>query len=366
MKKIRNKFQFTREKTVVMKSKRKIHMDVIRIIAIFLVVYNHTNEKGYYLFSITENPVTYPIYMAMSVFCTIAVPLFFMVSGALLLGKEESIIQIFRKRVVRIILVILIFSFMQYWYKAIWAGGEFSWSDFITKVIVSPIIVPYWYLYAYLSYILMLPFLRSIVKAMNSRSYIYLFFLYFVVSGTGPIVEFFLGIEKINLTIPFLESAIFYPLAGYYFEYLFPEEYQNKKTVIKGITASILAIAVLCILTWYRGLLTGEMSEWGNGLFLTGLTMLPVFTVYCSLKWVCENRAFGTRIQRILSAFSSLTFGIYLLEERFREGMVQIDIILAPVIGWMPACFIWILCVVVCSGTTVVVLKKIPVIKKLL
>ena len=30
--------------------KRKLHMDILRILAVFFVIYNHTEEKGYYLF----------------------------------------------------------------------------------------------------------------------------------------------------------------------------------------------------------------------------------------------------------------------------------------------------------------------------
>ncbi len=349
-----------------MTKKRKIHMDILRVFAIILVIYNHTNEKGYYLFSITENPVTYPFYMALSILCSVAVPLFFMISGALLLGKEETLKILFKKRVVRIILVILIFSFMQYVYKSVWADWEFSLGDFFKRVISSPVIVPYWYLYAYLAYVIMLPFLRSIVKTMKAKNYIYLFMLYIVVSGLGPIFQFFLGIDNINLTVPMLESTIFFPLAGYYFENHLPEKYYCKRTIVLGTVLSIVSVIVLCLLTWYRGLLTGEMSEWGSGLFITGLTVIPTFTIYVTVKWVCGLIKFNVKAEKVLALLSSLTFGIYLLEERFREGLVNIDITLAPIIGWMPACFVWILSVFVCSGAVAFLLKKIPGIKKIL
>lgn len=343
--------------------KRKIHMDILRILAIILVIYNHTNEKGYYLFSITENPLTYPFYMALSILCSIAVPLFFMISGALLLGREETLKTLYKKRVVRIILVILIFSFMQYVYKTVWADWEFSVGDFLKRVISSPIIVPYWYLYAYLAYVIMLPFLRSIVKTLKAENYIYLFILYIVVNGLGPILQFLLGIDNINLTVPMLESTIFFPLAGYYFENLLPEKCYCKRNVALAIVSSIVSVIALCLLTWYRGLLTGEMSEWGNGLFITGLTIIPTFTIYVTVKWLCSLIEFNAKVEKILTLLSSLTFGIYLLEERFREGMVNVDIVLAPVIGWMPACFTWIFLVFVCSGVVTFLLKKIPGIK---
>jgi surface polysaccharide O-acyltransferase-like enzyme len=81
--------------SVQAKSNRLIHLDLLRLIAIFLVIFNHTGERGYILFiSKMGSPISL-LYMAASVFCKIAVPLFFMISGALLLKKEESLKQLF-------------------------------------------------------------------------------------------------------------------------------------------------------------------------------------------------------------------------------------------------------------------------------
>lgn len=50
-------------------------------------------------------------YMSLSVITKINVPLLFMVSGALLLEKQEDILTVLRKRISRIGMVILLFSF---------------------------------------------------------------------------------------------------------------------------------------------------------------------------------------------------------------------------------------------------------------
>ena len=68
---------------------RKLYFDILRIIAITCVVYNHTNEYGYYRYAIVNNQVFSCLYAALGAFIAIGVPLFFMISGALLLEKEE-------------------------------------------------------------------------------------------------------------------------------------------------------------------------------------------------------------------------------------------------------------------------------------
>lgn len=237
---------------------RKIHLDLLRIIAIFFVIYNHTNEKGYYLFSITENPLTYPFYMFLSVLCSIAIPIFFMISGALLLGKEESFKTLLSKRILRILAVIIIFSFVQYLYQVIWLEREFDLLQFFKQIASSPIIIPYWYLYSYLVYLLLLPFLRRLVRAMKDKDYLYFMLLFLFFGGLKPLIQFFLGIgDNPYLSIPFQDTIIFYPLMGYYFENKFSEKCLTSKMLGISALLSILCVALLCFMTWYRGQLVG-------------------------------------------------------------------------------------------------------------
>lgn len=344
--------------------KRKIHFDMIRIFAIILVIFNHTNEKGFFLFSITENEVTRQIYTAMSILCTIAVPLFFMVSGALLLNKEESITKLFKKRILRIVMVIFIFSIFQEIYFVCVQKYEFSMLEFLRIIFQDRIIIPYWYLYAYLAFLIMLPFLRKLVKSLEEKEYQYLFAIYFVLQGIVPIFCYFLKLERVNLFIPLLEQTIFYPILGYYLEY--KEKEYERKDVLKLIGASIIVVIILTGMTWIRASNVGELSEFGNGLFLTGLTAIPAVTVYCGLKYFSMHHLINKTILQILQWISRDVFTIYLIEERVREMTEGIDELLIPVIGWMPSCFVWIFCIMMICIAIAEILRRIPGIKKLL
>ena len=97
-------------------SKRLIHLDLLRVMAIYLVIFNHTGDRGYTLFiSKISSPVSL-LYMIASVFCKIAVPLFFMISGALLLRKEETLQELFLKRILRMVVVLFIISIPYYFW----------------------------------------------------------------------------------------------------------------------------------------------------------------------------------------------------------------------------------------------------------
>ena len=57
---------------------KRLDIELIRIIAVFFVIFNHTGTMGYFLFASYEpRSIQYWIYLFISVFCKISVPLFF-------------------------------------------------------------------------------------------------------------------------------------------------------------------------------------------------------------------------------------------------------------------------------------------------
>lgn len=98
--------------------RRLAYIDALRIIAILLVVFNHL--PGYTLYMSNTGPKAW-LYMFLTMVTRINVPLFLMVSGALLLGKRESISRVLRHRAARIVGCIGLFGTLCYLAKG--AGG---------------------------------------------------------------------------------------------------------------------------------------------------------------------------------------------------------------------------------------------------
>ena len=97
---------------------RWAYIDALRVVAIFAVLLVHTDVASYY--SKTSNIIEQIISLILGLFSRVGVPLFFMISGALLLKKEESYKVILTRRVFRYIIVLLVFSFVQY----VFLGGD--------------------------------------------------------------------------------------------------------------------------------------------------------------------------------------------------------------------------------------------------
>ena len=255
---------------------RKTYIDALRIVAIFGVLYNHTNRRGYYLYAFSDARICQDFYIGIATLAATAVPIFFMISGALLLPKKESLKELFQKRILKMVLVLLVFSGIQYVLLLLEECVTFSRKAVVQAVLQDGVIPSYWFLYAYIAYLLLLPILRKVAEVMSKQDYFYLFALLLLVEGFLPMVLNLAGIGGTNyfFSIPFLNQIIIYPLLGYYLEQYMKESYYNKKiNIIVGLCMVVVILFFIAMTQW-RGLPYEEFTTYDKGLYTCSFTML--------------------------------------------------------------------------------------------
>ena len=350
-------------------TKRKVYLDLIRIIAICLVMFTHTGEKGYMLFTkLPVGSVSYWLCLFNAILVKAAVPLFFMVSGAVLLGKKESLSDVLR-RFFRILTVLLAVSLCAYCCKCFLEQNDFSFRNFLVTVYTKQAATPLWYLYAYLAYVLMLPFLRPLAQNLDRDGYRWLFVLYGIVSIL-PVVEYMIGQGSFshNRHFSFFITAntFFYPLAGYFFDHLIRKEQLNRQTLAGLVLAGTAAIAVCCGMTHWHCILIGEWKEKTCQVFFQTLTFLPAFAVFYAVRMFFERHSLSERVQYWIVRIGDAAFGVYLIEWFCRKVTEKIFYTLQPVLHTLPACWIWLAAAFILGTFIILMLKKIPVIRKFL
>lgn len=347
---------------------RRIYMDLLRIIAILCVIYNHTGERGYYLYALSGSGVTRNFYIVMATLIAAAVPIFFMVSGALLLPKEESLKDLMRNRVCRIVMVIVLFSVLQYIILLAKHQAELTVSYFVRSLFSTGMITPYWFLYAYLAYLLILPFLRKLISVMKKQDYAYLFGLLLIVEGALPVILYPFGVTELNgfFVLPMLNHLIVYPLLGYYMENYVREERYNKRTTATVLISMALVLVFFVGMANLRALPYERFQVYDNGLYICSFSVILDVGIYYLVKRFCMKRKEHQRLECVVHSLGQCVFGIYLIEHPIREQLAFICDNLAPHVGRFFACMIWILCVFVVSYLIVMILRRIPGIKRLL
>ncbi len=138
---------------------RKTFLDLLRIIACFFVIVNHTNS-GIFL-STTPQNLTWFVSLTYFFISKIAVPIFFMISGYLLLNKIDSYKKCLQ-RIIRIVTALIGCGFIYAIYNTYYMNPNPSFISAIKRFLAVYITSPsnaLWYLYTYLGILFMLPFL---------------------------------------------------------------------------------------------------------------------------------------------------------------------------------------------------------------
>ena len=302
--------------------KRKTYIDVLRIIGTLMIMFNHTSTFGFALYTVRTQGILYWIYLFLAIFVKVAVPIFFMISGGLLLEREEKVSTVLTKRFTRFLLVLIIGSLIHYFYFSNWQINMLSIEDFVRNVYSGGLVTPYWYLYSYLGFLLMLPILRKLAWSLGTKGYVYLIVLYCLMRCLS-VVRYIVWSGNVDMSPYFsffiMGDNIFFPLLGHFIEYRLPEIYYEKKYVFKAILIAVIVIGVCAILTNIRSKVTGLWDEGSTQTFFNTFIFIPAGCVYFCVKCHFKYHEVKEKMHRLLCTIGSCTFGVYVLETVYRE-----------------------------------------------
>lgn len=348
-------------------SKRELlHLELLRVLAVYLVLFNHSGEAGFAYFTIAETPWGRRLSLFFSLFDKIAVPLFLMISGALLLGKTESIARLLRRRVLKFTLSLMAFTGL-YIFFFHWIDGEpLSFPVYFANLYSRGATLSSWYFYIYLAFLLLLPLLRPLAQNLKAEHFWYLAALQIGFCGLVPIAERLFSDSvfplNTNFSLPLVSLIVFYPLMGYYLERVLD---------IRKVTGRVLL--VLALLSAAGLILAGaaaarEMEAAGEmcQTYFSSMAALPTITVYLLCKKLFSKNPLTGRPAQLLRLAGSASFGIYFFDPILRTVTRPVYQAFIPYIGILPAAFVWLSTALLLGIFAVTLLKKIPGIRYLL
>ena len=359
--------------------RHRVDYDLMRIIACFLVIFNHLD--GYTLYQRTTPGWKTWVCMLTTMITRINVPLFFMVGGALLLNdRRESYREIIRKRVSKILILITVSATVIYLLHCYKTNTALSLGSYLKMLISGPYDVggvAYWYLYSYVGFLLLLPILRRVAKDMNGQDFGMLLIIHFVIATVVPVANLIPvahGYEWTKLCTDLtgalniaVNKPIFYPLIGYYVDRKINLSKASSRYMISLMLASVAGIIISCVCTFYEGT-HGDMTFTQHYVQIFDyLTAITVFVVIKFFFAKIEHKSWYPTIAGVLVPVGGLTLGMYLLDpvwemlfyHRFNEIAGFRD-------RAMLASLIWCVASMTASGFVTWLLKKIPMVAKIL
>ncbi|MEY8258622.1 acyltransferase [Erysipelotrichaceae bacterium 66-17] len=350
----------------------------MRIIACFFVIFNHL--PGYSLYGITDSPLKSWVYMIPTMITRINVPIFFMISGTLLLtDKQESYKKIIQKRFMRIIYALALFTLILYLVSIGQHQVKWSFSQYLWYLFAEPIDIggrAYWYLYCYLGFLLLLPILRRITKGMTKADFILLLSVHFFFSSLIPIVNIILtshGIDNIVISPHFsealdlaLDKVMFYPLIGYYIDHSIDLKNTKPKQIILLCLFGIAGIVVSNICTYYEGT-HGDMIFTQN--YVSLFDYISTICVFILIKYIClkhNGYIAHPHFVKTVTLIGSLTYGIYLIDPVLKKLVyIPFETILEPFMITFFVSILWCLTSMIIGGLITFELNKVSIFKKI-
>ena len=283
--------------------KRYYDLDILKIGACLLVILNHIifflND---YLFTNTSAlfySFSYSIYK-------VAVPIFIMISGALLLKKERNYKYILKK-IIRIVIPLIIISYYIAVKENIINYNEIF--KFLLLILKDPIKIPYWYLYMLISLYLVTPFLYKMIKNFKDKDYKIFFIIILLIPTILKTLSILTNFNINNyLTINFLSINIGYFIMGYYLYNL----KLNKNIMYKFFSLYIISTILMFLSSYVPYLLNNNINLMFDGVDNI-LVLLSSLSLFYLVRYIYSKIKINDKTKIIISNISDTTFGIYLI-----------------------------------------------------
>lgn len=343
---------------------KHIFIEVLRIIACFLAMVNHSTALYYDTTAMIywESPTHWFVSLVYLYLTKIAIPVFVMISGYNMLDKIDNYKKS-GKRLLRIVLVLLVFSSI--YYLNLWKKGmivDVGIIEYLKSLYRSPQAFSHWYLYMYMGVLLMMPFLQRMVANMNKLDCQIMIGISLYVSGFLPMVEHIwpemTSSKIVDLSI--FTSFINMLLIGHYMKkYMEP----TKKLFISSIVIYCVILVFNIWVTYCEFFRTGGINYffYENRCLATIIIQSACFfNIIRYIKW-------KESWMKWIKIIGGCTFGMYLINDFIIEKTRFLyfyfcDRGIYPTVSEV----LWQIIIFTISLIVTLIMKKIPLIKKLI
>ena len=342
-------------------SKRIFYLDQLRVLAMIGVIIIHVSAS----FVLKLKPGTYGFFLS-SIFNmfghNFAVPLFVMISGALLLGRQYKIIDFLKKRLSRIIIPFIFWAIITIILGVLFLDKGFT-SEYCINIFLGmegSLGIHFWFIWMLIGVYLFIPIINSFVNeyGLKGVEYFLIVWVVTIILNTLGLLPFY------KLELSYFTGFLGYAVLGYYLK---NKEIKINKQILILLTIigflSALIISTHLTNTWSTT--AGELNS-GN---LPIIQLISCTSIFILFKTFNENTnkiskfLKDTIIGKITLSLSICSYGIYLSQQIILAIIISIYFnVHGNPIKWIP--FIT-LTVLIISWIITLTLSKTPYIKKL-
>lgn len=299
------------------KNHRIFYLDFIRVIAIFLVIFIHVSA-----IDTTQNIGTgqWQVTKILNYLAHISVPVFFMISGSLLLNskKTTSLTYTWKQRIPRVAVPFIMWSIISPIVVGIYAHA-LSLHNVVSSVktiLNHPTSPTLWFMYPLIGIYILSPVIKTFVQNATTEMLVYITGIWLVACSLLPSLAVLLPKDQ-QAMLTLSSVANFFLIGG--FTGYFILGYLLTKVKVENINNFVLLLTFLIagIAGNYVSTAVPQIYDPNNGYYVTSI-FIPVMSVAAFIllqKW--GNRITSKTTIEVFEFLSPLVFGVYLVHNLF-------------------------------------------------
>ena len=344
--------------------KREVWIDVLKIISAFAIILIHLSGSIYGDFLDNINQWYNALYL--NSITRFAVPCFWMVSGIFIIDKRDSVMEVFSKRLPKIIIPLVFWSICYIVVDKITWGKD-------SNVIMEILTIPFehkaghlWYIYQLVGLYLLTPIINLVYEKTSKGIKIYFITITLIIPGFFDMILKLCNYSKIEVLSINWNKVGFAEIALVFLGKLLIDEMKNKQIrrlwcyigMMLGFSATV--VCSYCISVKNNKPYFNMFDQIHLPVVILGIS---VFMLFYSYRTKFNNLTSKVKVD--ILKLSKLTMGVYfmhMLPANFVRNIMNTQVIIKSniLIVILEAVMCYIISIVYCY-----LISKVPYIKKL-
>lgn len=229
------------------------------------------------------------------------VPVFMMLTGSLLLSKNESTILFYKKRLTRLVYPFILWSFIYLWYNFDPKVTRSFNMTYVWEQLVKGTSYHLWYVYMIVFYYLLIPFLRKWIQVATTKKILIFLIIWFVVLMLSLS---YLQMLKSRIHGLYFIGFLGYPIIGYIVSNRLSLNFNKYKLILLFVVGWFVTAVGTFYLTQRSGNFKGEYYHYlsPNVMFMS----VGIFLLFKQISIISNS------LNAVIKMISTYSFGIYL------------------------------------------------------
>ena len=291
-----------------MKKTREYAFDILRVISMIMVIIIHIANVYCRSFGMISTK-SYLISLIFNTICRVSVPIFFMISGSLLLDRSFNK-EKYLKRVLKYVILIVVWDIIYLVWEYFYLGITY---DKLYMLVIDPYRAHLWFLYTILVLYAIQPLLKLIMDKSNNVVKIILLTVWIILSLASMINPY---VAKFFTIFSYIGYFI---IGKYLYDFI-------KKIDLRKYNVSFILIMIICfsISIWMNYSLSIRLNQFYNLFFAyrTPFIMISSFALYVLI--ISNYRK--DSLNKFVTGLSDLSLGVYLIHGIFLDVTVKVFI----------------------------------------